>query len=104
MVTYSPFTGHWTDCYTYTTLDASDCDCGGLGPVYIDREQYALVVWNRLDVPTREDILDDYGMDFGAEFLGYFAENMDARNNGAVTFVPVAGGYVVRDEARVLGD
>lgn len=24
---YSPFTGHWSDCPTYETLDAADCTC-----------------------------------------------------------------------------
>lgn len=23
----SPYTGHWADCETYETLDASDCTC-----------------------------------------------------------------------------
>lgn len=23
----SPHTGHWTNCETYDTLDASDCTC-----------------------------------------------------------------------------
>lgn len=25
--TFSPLTGHWSDCATYATLDASDCTC-----------------------------------------------------------------------------
>lgn len=24
---YSKYTGHWSDCETYDTLDASDCTC-----------------------------------------------------------------------------
>jgi hypothetical protein len=70
--------------------------------IYPTREHYAIRVWASLDAQTQSDILDDYGVDYGAEFVAAFADNMDARHNGTVTFTAVEGGYLVDDEAGTL--
>ena len=67
--------------------------------IYPTREDYARKVWGSLDEDTQAEILADYGMEFGPEFLAAFTDNMDARHNGAVTFSRVAGGYTVQDDA-----
>jgi len=69
--------------------------------VYTLREDYAARVWHSLDAQTQRDTLDDYGVTgFTMTFLSAFTDNMDARNNGTVTFTPVVGGYVVDDHAK----
>ena len=70
--------------------------------IYPTREAYARKVWASLDAQTQVDILNDYDMDYGAEFVAAFADNMDARHNGTVTFTAVEGGYLVDDEAGTL--
>jgi hypothetical protein len=77
--------------------------------IYPTREAYALKVWRSLDAQTQDDILADYGIDadtlrgqVALDFLAAFADNMDARHNGTVTFTAVEGGYLVDDEAGTL--
>jgi hypothetical protein len=80
--------------------------------VYPTREVYALKVWRSLDRQTQDDILADYGYlcvdhitdDQWHQFLPAFTDNMDSRNNGAVTFTRVEGGYTVQDDAAGEGE
>lgn len=101
LICHGPSTSHQRlELATGQRIPCPWVDDDDLPDVWASRWQYAAHVFVSLPDADQVAILDDYGMSaFDPAFLTAFTENMDARNNGTVTFTDTLEGVVVDDEA-----